>query len=1049
MSKLVRGTAIAGRLIEPAATVRETDRYRVRLLSTLLLFVIPLGILAFVLTVFDPGLSQRSGREPLLILIVSALVVLAAAYALSRSRYYELAVALTVGVTIISILASLSIQRDVSELEYLIIGILVASLFYSWRGMVAVLGSILGAVFLLALIVPQFSGAIFVEGLYFIIAVGVLALVSTAIQRQDRQQIVENSGALELRERRFRALIENSSDAVVLCGADGVISYASPAISRILGYASAEFVGRNWADTVHSDDRRSALDTFAQLLHEPGASRDARARARHKDGGWRWVEGTAANRLSEPAVQGIILNLRDVTESKLAEDALRQSETRFRTLVEQLPAATYIAALDEASSTLYQSPQIERIVGFTVEEWSAHPELWFQQIHPDDRERVLTQLAHTRTTHESFRSEYRLLTRDGRTAWVRDEAVIVRDEAGQPLFLQGAMFDITDRKDMENELVRHRAHLEELVHARTEALQASEEKQRLLINNIDELVYIVDARENPLAGKLEFVSTQSESILGYTPAEFLNDPSIWLQSLHPDDVASVVARTQQLAESKDTVTRVYRMRHKLTSEYLWLEDRVTAQVDEHGNLAKYFGVARDITGRKQAEEALRESEARYRLLAENVSDVIWTTDLNSRPTYISPSITRVLGYSVEEAMNHTMAEAYTPASFDKAMQILQEEMVIERSGAGALDRARLVELDLNRKDGSRVTAEVKFSFLRNADGGPVGMFALARDVTARKQVEAALREVEAGYRALVTEVNDGICVVDVRGVWTFANPALARMLGLEQPEQLVGRSIFQFATPATADELAVGFGQSTARGQSRESFTVEFVRPDGAHVMAELKPVPIIVGDQTVAWRGVMRDITERERVRQQLHDASEKMTEQVKELRDLQVQLREQAIRDPLTQLYNRRYLNEALPREIARAQRQNQQLGLLMLDADHFKNVNDTYGHAVGDETLQMIARLIKSQLRASDFVCRYGGEEILCVLSDTTQDGAVQRADELRALIARSEVAPSNAAVRVTVSIGVAMFPALGANMDNLLQAADAALYRAKQDGRNCVR
>ena len=160
-------------------------------------------------------------------------------------------------------------------------------------------------------------------------------------------------------------------------------------------------------------------------------------------------------------------------ERQQAVAALRESEAKYRTLIEQLPAATYVAALDEVSSTLYQSPQIEQIVDFTAQEWTSDPDLWARQLHPDDRERVLAELAHDHATGEPFRCEYRLIARDGREVWVRDEAVTVRDETGKPLVLQGVIFDVTERKRMEEELARYREHLEQLVRERTAQLEAA------------------------------------------------------------------------------------------------------------------------------------------------------------------------------------------------------------------------------------------------------------------------------------------------------------------------------------------------------------------------------------------------------------------------------------------------------------------------------------------------------------------------------------------------------------------------------------------------
>jgi len=331
-------------------------------------------------------------------------------------------------------------------------------------------------------------------------------------------------------------------------------------------------------------------------------------------------------------------------QHKRAKESLRASEAKYRSLVEQIPASMYIAALDETSSTLYNSPQIEQMVGFTADEWTTDPDLWFSRIHPEDRERVSEQLARTHSTHTPFRCEYRLIARDGHIAWIRDEAVVVRDESGHPVCLQGLLFDITKRKQMEDELARHRARLEELVHVRT---------------------------------------------------------------------AELVAANQRLEK--------------------------------------------EINERKQAEQALRESEKRYRLLVENVTDVIWTTDLDLRFTDVTPSITALLGYSAQESMSNTIANILTPPSLQVVAQVIAEETAPEKlqNNRDAF-WWRMLELEHICKDGSTLWAEVKVSFLRDENGAPVGILGVTRDITARKLAQEALvrraREMTALYETSL-EIN--------------------------------------------------------------------------------------------------------------------------------------------------------------------------------------------------------------------------------------------------------------------------------------------------------
>ena len=163
-------------------------------------------------------------------------------------------------------------------------------------------------------------------------------------------------------------------------------------------------------------------------------------------------------------------------------------------------------------------------------------------------------------------------------------------------------------------------------------------------------------------------------------------------------------------------------------------------VDEAGRIIYLIPSAVDISERKRVEETLRESEKRYRLLAGNAADTIWTVDMNMRPTYISPSITRLLGYSVKEAMVKRMEEVFTPTSFEVAMKALAEELATEKMEQKDLFRSRMLELELKRKDGSIVPVEIGYSFLRDADAQPVEILAVARDITERKRMEKELRE---------------------------------------------------------------------------------------------------------------------------------------------------------------------------------------------------------------------------------------------------------------------------------------------------------------------
>lgn len=173
-----------------------------------------------------------------------------------------------------------------------------------------------------------------------------------------------------------------------------------------------------------------------------------------------------------------------------------------------------------------------------------------------------------------------------------------------------------------------------------------------------------------------------------------------------------------------------------------------------------------------------------------------------------------------------------------------------------------------------------------------------------------------------------------------------------------------------------------------------------------------------------------------------------VSEIEQLQMELREQALRDPLTGLYNRRYLGEAIEREISSAKRDNIPLSVIVTDIDHFKTINDTYGHQVGDTFLLAIANVLKTNSRSSDIVCRFGGEEFLMVLPGTPLEAAVKRAEEIRKKCMQIAIPHEGKTLQATMSFGVATYPDHGWEAEEIIIKADKGLYRSKENGRNLV-
>ncbi|MBI5586107.1 MAG: PAS domain S-box protein [Deltaproteobacteria bacterium] len=288
--------------------------------------------------------------------------------------------------------------------------------------------------------------------------------------------------------------------------------------------------------------------------------------------------------------------------------------------------------------------------------------------------------------------------------------------------------DITNRKRME------------------EALRKSENEYRNVVDNLKSVVFQTNAE-----GHWTFLNPAWEEVTGFAVADSLG--RVFLDYVHPEDRERNLELFKPLIERrKDCCRHEIRYLHR-DGGFRWIEVYARLTLDEQNQVVGTTGTLTDITAHQQAEEALRESEARYRLLAENASDVIWTVDLGMQLTYISPSVTRLLGYTVEEAKSRTMPEAFTPASLEAIQQKFREVMARETAGQSDLNQSLILEIEMNHKDGTVVQAEGNFNLLRDARGKPTGIIAIVRNIADRKQAEEALRASLLEKEVLLQEIH--------------------------------------------------------------------------------------------------------------------------------------------------------------------------------------------------------------------------------------------------------------------------------------------------------
>ncbi|MDP9485892.1 MAG: PAS domain S-box protein, partial [Actinomycetota bacterium] len=373
------------------------------------------------------------------------------------------------------------------------------------------------------------------------------------------QDITERKRAEE-RIRLQSRLLDAVGEPVIALDIEGRVIYWNSTAEEMYGWSSEEVMGRRIPEMAVPRELRGRAEELSAHVRG-GKAWVGEFEVRRRDGTTFPVEGTNTPVFGEDGgLVGVIAVIRDITGRKEAEKRSRAVQERYRTLVETVPVVTYT---DRAFGTypdlaIYTSPQIEALVGYSVEEWlDPERDLWEERLHPEDRAWVLAADERSKATGEPFTEEYRLMAKDGRIVWVRDEAALMRNEAGEPLYWQGVLVDVTDRKKAE------------------EALRQSERHFRALTQNSSDVVTLLGSN-----GTIRYQSPSIERILGYRQEETIGDNAF--DYVHPDDRELVErAFAEGLADSGLRPSAEYRFRHK-DGSWVWLESVGTNLLGDPG-----------------------------------------------------------------------------------------------------------------------------------------------------------------------------------------------------------------------------------------------------------------------------------------------------------------------------------------------------------------------------------------------------------------------------------------------------------------------------------
>src|SRR5215218_3150828 len=533
-----------------------------------------------------------------------------------------------------------------------------------------------------------------------------------------------------------------------------------------------------------------------------------------------------------PAIEREVREAEVRGERERAEKALGLSEDRFRRLVEQIPAVTYVQEpidSDTPKAITYMSPQYEAILGYPAETEILDEEHWLRMLHPDDRERVLAEELRTDETGEPYRIEYRLIARDGRVVWVHDEATLVRDEEGNALYWLGVQYDITELKRTEEEL------------------RQSEKRFKMLSQEVVEGIIL---SEN---GRIIDANRSVTEMFGYRLEELIGKDAI--------DLTSPEYREMVRQRISDEDTRHYESMGLKKDGTIFPVEIRPRHLPYSGRRIRVTSVI-DLTERKQAEEALIMSEERYRTLVEQLPAVTYMQEIeNGTLAYVSPQIESVLGYSPEEYLANPDLRSLTIHPEDRGW-VLQEDIRTDETG-----EPYSVEYRRISRDGRVVWVREEAVLVRDSEGRPLFWQGILMDVTERKHQEEALRQSEALYRTVVEQAEENIFLVDARSRRVLdANEALLRSLGYTDDE-LNEMTLYDIVAH-DQESVDLNIGRIMVEGR-RSLGERQYRRKDGSLADVEVNVSPVPRNGEKVMYV-VAHDVTERKRAERMLKEIRE-----------------------------------------------------------------------------------------------------------------------------------------------------------------------------------
>ncbi|MBP8980832.1 MAG: PAS domain S-box protein [Syntrophobacterales bacterium] len=804
---------------------------------------------------------------------------------------------------------------------------------------------------------------------------------------------------LRYREHKFRTLIESTQDLVFTVDRQGFFTYLNPHFEKVIGYRTAELMGSPFTRIIDPDSWEKVKDRFKSGMR--GAeSLPYEVNVVHKNGRLIPVEFLVTTLHDERGnAVGRYGIGRDITIRLEAEKARRESEQKLYSVIQGLTIPTFFIGTDHR--IVYWNRALEAMSKISAEEVIGTTEHW-RAFYDAERPCLADLLLDGRLEElpqrycgkcrksELIEGAYEVndffphLGERGK--WLRFTGTTVRDLSGNLVGALETLEDISDQKQAE------------------EATKAAETLYRTLAERSFAGVYVVQK------GRFRFISSNAASYAGYTREELLGQRADMIVAAADRDKARENARAMLAGEL--LVPYEFRIVTK-QGDTRWIMETVTSIV--YDGEPAILGNSMDITGRKEAAEALRESEERYRTLFNNANDAIFI--LKDYKFIDCNDVTlKMYGCTREQIIGRTPDELSPPCQPDGSPSREKAREKIEAALGGEPQR---FEWRHCRMDGTVFDAEISLNALTIGEETMIQAF--VRDITARKQVEEQLRHSEERYRNIIENIEDGYFEVDLKGNMTFVNPSTSRILGYTK-EELIGLNYRRYMDEENARKVFTTFNLVFRTGMPTRAFDWELINREGDKIFVETSVSLVRDGEgKPTGFRGIMRDITERKR---------------------LEAEIRELSLRDHLTGLYNRRGFITLAEQQFKMSQRTSRSMMIVFIDIDGMKGINDTLGHKIGDQALIDTAQILRQTFRGSDIVARIGGDEFAVMAIDAVEFEVSAFSQRLLRNIAEIN-AEASRPFRLAMSWGTALYnPEKPVSLDQLMSSADELMYRHKK-------